>query len=103
MYLRVLKKYEEYTAWWKAAVGDEWTQLGEAIHVSYATPFEAGLFAGNQVDDGAGTVDFEYFEVVTREEMATRRMMEGLRLGAPSPLAFPSLAQPPSAWLQWQG
>jgi len=81
LHLRILKNYDQYSAWWKAAAGDEWEQLGEEITASYSTPFEAGLFAGNASDLGAGSADFEFFDVVTRDEMATRRMMEGLRLG----------------------
>jgi len=79
--LRIVKKYDSYTAHWRASAGDEWAQLGAAIDVEYQTPYEAGLFSGNASDNGSGSVNFESFDVVTRAEMATRRMMEGLRLG----------------------
>ena len=81
LYLRILKNYTHHTAYYKASADAEWVQLGEAIEVEFQTPFEAGLFAGNAGEVGTGCCDFEFFDVVTREEMATRRMIAGLRVG----------------------
>ena len=81
LHLRILKNYDEYTAFWRGSSGEEWQQIGEEIVVEYQTPFEFGLFAGNCTEAGSGKCDFEFFDVLTREEMATRRMMAGCRIG----------------------
>jgi len=104
VYLRVLKNYEDYSAFWKYNEADEWTQMVKTlswateqppddsveqppdepaiINVQFQSPFEVGIFAGNTADEGESEiVNFEYVDVLSHNELASRRFLHATRIG----------------------
>ena len=61
LYMRLQRKNNTFTAWWKRDAGDNWTQIG--IHDrAYKDPMEVGVYAGIADAAGVMTAQFEYFD-----------------------------------------
>lgn len=62
MFIRIVKKSDEYIGYWKKNEGDAWNEIVPHANRSLTPPLEVGIFTGICTAGGTATMEFEYFE-----------------------------------------
>jgi len=64
LYMRMKRKGDTFTAWWKRKTKDKWEKVGETEH-KFPDPIEVSIYSG--IADAGGEMDsyYEYFEDLT--------------------------------------